>query len=346
MTSYQPIDWHNTDDGDPVPVHSRDTTHPHQPAHVMSFADLPQHPDTAHVVIGQSANSLKLAAAMGIGAVLALGLLFFNGLSNLRGDLTPALRILVTEAGQFEPASIEVWPGRVIEIENTYKDPVVIKSEPELFQPAVAFSNEAIVSLTVPADVQPGEYIVTSQTLPEDRKLIIRVLAAAPVETASSSTSSVAALTGIPIPDDIEQLTPPQQETVVPVQQTQVAQSQNTGNEALIEISTQGSSSVAQAMSTSSTAIVSNPYTVDKPRRQALMLPVEGKKTTTAGTMKNTDTVSKLPVAENLHGGAPQQQTYKQPRTIVATGIGTWMAGGAVMIAMGGVALIARRKVR
>lgn len=147
--------WHSTDEDElPVRVNIR-TSSP------VQKTELPR-------------GNRSPGAIVGVLLVLGIGFSLFQGVSFLRGQVTPEpdVEIQITQSG-VDPEEVTVNPGDVIRWTNTASIPHILESETlppedpeddeETFTTGAIFPQAEFI-YTVPSDAQPGTYEYISAT--------------------------------------------------------------------------------------------------------------------------------------------------------------------------------------
>ena len=328
--------WNSIDET-PVPV--RSSAEPGTPVQVTTEG--PAHDIAAtergHIQIGQHeagvvhSRGMTLSAALGVFLALGgVGLYLGIGGVNLQGDLTGGSNsIIITDAGAFNPSSVDLHPGDSVTITNQNPDPQVLKPKGgrDLFPVQVVFDQP--YTFTVPENAA-GEYVYYSETLPEDRTVTFRVTAAPAQDSGVTSSAAVSSSSpsdsvSIPLPFgggsvDIAPADIPTPPPAVPASAPVVIESTpHSGDTATISIG--GTSSSAQSTQPSGGAIPTNPYTV-------------------GSAPKESDIASSA--AANLHSGAPLLvDKIQTPRRTPDSGAGGFML--LFVPALLGVVVVSRR---
>lgn len=266
-----------------------------------------------------SSRSMKLSALTGIGLVL-IGAAFYFGVMNLRGQLSASnsVNVTITSDGWFDPPKIVVHAGDIITIQNSNKDPQVLKVKEgkELFPVQVIFQTP--FTFTVPSGVE-GTYTYVSETMPSDRDLTITVetLEASSSSSESTPPSGIASSPDsnpvIPLPfgNGNVELASSSSSSAAAVPST-VSTSVGPDNDTLtIALGTSSRSSSLSPLDSSN--IPTNPYTVGNP-------------ITKTPTPASTE-IAKVKAEENLHSGAPLRELRNHtPENVTSTGPeGTWL---------------------
>lgn len=207
--------WNDTDEQNVIPVRTSAAAPATAPSNVRNApTDIDgiagNHPEQNRDIHVQEngyqpvdSRRMGVAAILGVTIVL-LSVGLYAGIGSIRGDISGGmLTVSITQAGLFDPPSIDVKAGQVITITNANQNPQVLKSsDPDrlLFPVQVLFPATPFI-FTIPVSAG-GSYIYVSETLPADRTLTINVSPATPIPFGEGAISSQqSSMTGeIPIP--------------------------------------------------------------------------------------------------------------------------------------------------
>ncbi len=308
--------WTTTDET-PVPVRVGSTPPPAaDPLPISPIAtQRAKTQGTIGPVTTESQMGLWLSALAGMGIVVIISI-FAIGMDTLRGSLSGdesnTQTVTITPDGHFSPATLSIPQGALLTIENKSTDPQVLKVKegPELFPVQVLFDTPFAFSVPPTA---LGTYMYFSETLPDDRTLIITVTKA--IETQPTALAPDAALFPIPFADSLQPIdTPAKEPASLSVEQEPLKQGDTNGDApVLIEL---GANSEAGEIETlGQNAIAVNPYTVGSEASKKMSEDIAGK-------------------SAKLHSGAPLLDNPRyHPRSNTSTGPVAWgVCVGAMLL--------------